>query len=531
MKAPGLWWEQLDFLAPDARADFGRIIELLERGLASTCATPRSDDPAGWSGLSRRGPWERLLPSEWALAELSPEEFARRAGEGELAFWDLARESLEQSRSVWVWVDVGPDQLGACRVVQIALLLYLQRLCRLSGGEFYWGAIQQPEKGYEQFGAEELCQYLASRSVDPPRCPPERIGDLQVWCVGSQAWMSQVPAGFRRIALDQVGPCTVELCDGDRRLSLPLPAGERAARLLRNPMVWSLAKEVGPLEVPTGPMAFSPCGRKLMVACDDHITVCAMPSSNNEHPSKPRVFPLPRRGRVLALSMEVRAIHVVQERGEEWVFFRLNPSHADQTFHEVVEALPSCSALGSCWRSRGAWHLWLDNRVYRANEGKLEAVTYTRGGFELASSSLLATIDGRLVNREGQTLHTFASPAPGWVYLARAPISAVPGLGFALACQHGEREWSLLWKDGTDHLSVEGRVQGLVSDSERPALLVQDEGRWRLQGAGWSEPVALEGPIEHCLLHPNGLLAYRTSTGELGCYGFQERGTRWRARA
>lgn len=524
------WWEQLDFLAPDVRADLGRLIEHLERGLASSSVSLQAQEPAGWSGLSRRGPWERLLPSEWALAALAPEEFARRASVGELAFWDIAEEGQEQSRSVWVWVDAGPDQLGACRVVQIALLLWLQRVCRRSGGDFFWGIIQQPEKGYEQFGADEMRSFLLARTVDPPRCPPQRLGDLDVWCVGGLSWMTQVPPGFRRIALSQMGPGTVELRDGERQFSLPLPRGERAARLLRNPTSWALANELRPVGVPAGPMVFSACGRKLLVAAQDHITVCPLPSSVNEPPAKPRVFPLPWSGRVVALSMEVRAIHVVQERGSEWVFSRLNPGRVDETYVEIVKALDVDDLPGHCWRTQGRWHLWLENRIYRAAEGKLEAVMYTRGGCAMGVASLFATIDGRLVSREAQTLYSFPSPAPRWVYLALATTCRVKGLGFAVACHLGERDWCLLWQQQSHRLTLEGRVVGLVSDQDLVALLVDDGGDWRLQGVGWSEPLKLDDRIEECLLYPGGLLAYRTPDGDYGCYGFPERAIRWRGR-
>ena len=50
-------------------------------------------EPDGFDGLSRRGTYERLLLSEWMLADELEDEFMRRAVMGEHLFLNRARSS------------------------------------------------------------------------------------------------------------------------------------------------------------------------------------------------------------------------------------------------------------------------------------------------------------------------------------------------------------------------------------------------------------------------------------------------------
>src|SRR5687767_3679796 len=70
-------------------------------------------EPEGIDDLRRRGQYERLLLSEWALADEAPEEFDRRAAGGEHLFLSpklVAREADALTVAVF---DTGPGQLGA----------------------------------------------------------------------------------------------------------------------------------------------------------------------------------------------------------------------------------------------------------------------------------------------------------------------------------------------------------------------------------------------------------------------------------
>ncbi len=527
------WWESLDFLAPDVREDIGRLISQLERGLSLTAPASTNEQPAGWSGVARRGPWSRLLPSEWALAETSPDEFARRADEGELSFWELAQEESESHHAIWVWLDVGPDQLGACRLVQIAILLWLQKVAIRGGGQFYWSCIQSSEKAYESLGASELKSFLGSRSLDPPSRSPLIFPGLSVWCVGSPDWISQVPRHFRRLALSQEDESKVTLTEGTTRLSLSLPAGQRAVRLLREPLAWGLQRKVVTSLGGEGRMAFSECGRKLLFVTNEAVSVLPLPQSPNAPPGRLRHYPLHFPGcHVVAVSMQGGAINVVQSHRGSWSFYWLNPPRADQR-HLVTEGtcVPDPVELGTCWRHWPArWYVWVERYLFHPIEGRLKILDRTLGGTELGLSSVLVTSEGTIVNAFEQTLHTLEEQLPRKAYLApRYPLTA-GCVGQAMACLMPDGVWRLHWLEETVDLHINGEVLGVVRDDiPRLALLVQSEGRLRLQGADWSEAVGLEGRVKEAVLHPRGVLAYRTEEGDTGVYSFILKKPLWMA--
>lgn len=530
------WWESLDFLAPDVREDMGRLISQLERRLNLTAPASTNEQPAGWSGVARRGPWSRLLPSEWALAETSPDEFARRADEGELSFWELAQEESESHHAIWVWLDVGPDQLGACRLVQIAILLWLQKVAMRGGGQFYWSCIQSSEKAYESLGASELKSFLDSRSLDPPSRSPLTFPGLSVWCVGSPEWTRQVPRNFRRLALSQEDESRVTLTEGTTRLSLSLPAGQRAVRLLREPLAWGLRRKVATSPGGEGRMAFSECGRKLLFVTNEVVSVLPLPQSTNAPPGRLRHYPLYYPGcHVVAVSMQGGAINVVQSHEGSWSFYWLNPPQADQ--RRLVSgktSAPDPVKLGTCWRHwPERWYVWVERFLYQPDpsQGRLSMLDRSIGGTELGLSSVLVTSEGTIVNAFQQTLHTFEEhELPQKVYLApRYPLAA-GGVGQAMACLMPSGRWRLHWLEETVDLYINGDVLGVVRDDvPRLALLVQTEERLRLRGADWSEAVELGGRVKEALLHPRGVLAYRTHEGDTGVYSFILKKPLWMA--
>jgi hypothetical protein len=462
-----------------------------------------------------------------------PEEFVRRADGGELAFWEQAREPSEETRSVWVWVDVGPDQLGACRVVQIAVLLWLQKVCLESGGEFYWGLIQSPEKGYETFGAEELREFLTARSLAPPTRPPEPLDNLQTWCLGTPEWTALAPGGVVRVELSQSGPYSVNLRALGRRLELTLPSKGRPLRLLRDPLQWQLQSKPKFMPEARGRFTFSGNGRKIVVVSQDKLTLLPIPSSVNEPLGNPRVYVLPWQGEVIAVSVENRAVNLVQVRDEEWVFYRLNPSQADGIRQTCVRGLkmPDTS-LGSCWLNDRTWELWLDGTLYEVVDEQLHVVVHTRGGCALGSRSILATPQGTVMDTNRRILFSLGQYNPLGVFFARASDFQVNKLGYTVAAQFNPGTWRLYYADRTPMFEVDGEVVGLFCDEvedSRPALVVNRNGFLQLVNLDFEEPIDLRKEVVDCLVHPNGILCYQTESGELGCYDFKDRASLWMA--
>src|SRR5262249_12855761 len=82
------WIAELASLTPEMSAIVGGWLGRLEQGLGTLFrrGLAASGEPTGYDGLSRRGVYERLLVSEWLLADEAPDEFVRRAVANEHLF-------------------------------------------------------------------------------------------------------------------------------------------------------------------------------------------------------------------------------------------------------------------------------------------------------------------------------------------------------------------------------------------------------------------------------------------------------------
>lgn len=132
--------------------------------------------------LQRRGPYERLLPSEWLLADEVPEEFLRRAAVGEHMFLAPQRHARQANRLIVVIFDSGPLQLGAARLVHLALLILLARRAQAAGAKLRWGILQNTPQLHELDSSTQLKRVLNTRTW-------QVVGDehLQAW----RAWLAQ----------------------------------------------------------------------------------------------------------------------------------------------------------------------------------------------------------------------------------------------------------------------------------------------------------------------------------------------------
>ena len=89
-------------------------------GEAPTTARGGAPQPDGLGDLRSRGPYERLLASEWLLAEELPDEFLRRAVSSEHLFLTPRMRARRVERSLVAVFDCGPRALGAARLAHIA---------------------------------------------------------------------------------------------------------------------------------------------------------------------------------------------------------------------------------------------------------------------------------------------------------------------------------------------------------------------------------------------------------------------------
>ncbi|MBI5537988.1 MAG: hypothetical protein HY898_35020 [Deltaproteobacteria bacterium] len=114
--------------------------------MGPTATAPHGNgEPDGFDGLGRRGAYERLLASEWALADASVDEFLRRAAWREHLFHQIRFHSPAAAKRALVLFDAGPDQLGAPRIGHLATLLVLALRAEQEGSALLRGVMQAPE--------------------------------------------------------------------------------------------------------------------------------------------------------------------------------------------------------------------------------------------------------------------------------------------------------------------------------------------------------------------------------------------------
>lgn len=274
------WSAALAAFVPELALALGPTLRGLATALGPMRPQPadQGEAPDGFSGLSRRGSYERLLLSEWALADELPDEFLRRAATSEHLFLQLDRPMPRKGRRCVAWFDAGPDQLGGPRIVQLALLVVLARRAEQAGAALEWGHLQGDalHTGADQAGLQAM---LAGSSARDPRSStldllarsgPIASGD-ELWLVGG----ARTPdlRGASRMVLaepldrpDEIDVTLIRAHGPSRRLALPLPAPHLRTRLIRAPL--SADAALPPAAQPVGDdgdeLRFSPSGKWLI---------------------------------------------------------------------------------------------------------------------------------------------------------------------------------------------------------------------------------------------------------------------------
>jgi hypothetical protein len=198
--------------APDLAPDLAALTRRLDLLVGRARLRPRAvgDDPDGYDGLARRGTYERLLLSEWALADAVPEEFDRRAATGEHAFLRLERKDLRGAPRVLALFCGGPSQLGGPRVVQVAALVTLWRRAASSGAELCWGALPCRLLSTRLDKASVQSLLAARAGVEPTPADVRSASDAagpvdEVWVVGATTELARsLPASTLTLALEDV---------------------------------------------------------------------------------------------------------------------------------------------------------------------------------------------------------------------------------------------------------------------------------------------------------------------------------------
>ncbi len=243
-------------------------------------------EPDGVAGLSRRGPYERLLLSEWLLATELPDEFLRRASAGEHLFLTRSRRERTAGRRVVALLDAGPAQLGSPRLAQLALLVVLSARAAAAGATLEWSVAQHPGAGRASgFGADRVRRFLDARSLAPVR--PRQLEawwqDLaldegpapECWLIGGQGLLALARPGDATVLVEEeVEPETRRLRlvvtarrRERRELLLDLPREADGVRLLRDPFseATTAPSQLPGRLMPDAGVLFHPSGHRLLV--------------------------------------------------------------------------------------------------------------------------------------------------------------------------------------------------------------------------------------------------------------------------
>ncbi|HEX7181677.1 MAG TPA: hypothetical protein VF756_07530 [Thermoanaerobaculia bacterium] len=298
------WGSYLTLFPRDLALSLGPVLQRLSSAVGPL-RVRRSDTDGevdGFDGLARRGPYERLLATEWLLADEMPEEFLRRASMGEHTFLKVSRPEPGGSRTSVAVFDAGPAQLGSPRIAQLAALIVLARRAEAAGVRFAWGVLQDPEAPlFPEVTESGVLRLLQSRT--PHEASDAQIGAwrarLQGWKESDDVWMvgpprlGALPAARGAAVLqiwDVLDPEARKVAVRVRRspgtpqneVSLELPDDSVCARLLRDPFV-AAASPLRRLDrglIPSSNLLFAGNGSKLFArAAGGGVVAFSLPHS------------------------------------------------------------------------------------------------------------------------------------------------------------------------------------------------------------------------------------------------------------
>jgi hypothetical protein len=334
------WASILNLFDYDVALALGPLVRRVAAALGrlENHATSEGDEPDGLDGVARRGPYERLMLSELAVAEEYPEEFLRRAAMGEHLFYRLALRSPVRSRMSVALFDAGPNQIGSPRLAHLAALVALDRRAEAAGAQFGWGVLQRSDRPfYEGVTAAGVGRLLDSRS---PR--EATAGDVETWRAqfaghaeiedfwlvgGSRIGRLDSTSGLSRIEISD--PCDPESrrldlvvrvgSSSPRALELELPEDAACARLLRDPFSTAVASPatLSKTRTPQSNLFFDPSGTKLFaLGPRGGVIAYPVPNSPRAGVGNPRFYASPQGARAIAVGRAYRSIFVASVRGK-----------------------------------------------------------------------------------------------------------------------------------------------------------------------------------------------------------------------
>jgi hypothetical protein len=569
------WGPYLSFFPRDLALSLGPVLQRLSVALGplQVRRATREGDPDGFDGLDRRGPYERLLPSEWLLAEEAPEEFLRRAAVGEQTFLGLCRPEPGGSRISVALFDAGPGQLGSPRIAQLAALIVLARRAEAAGARFGWAILQEPDNPLlTEVTPAAVLRLLASRT-------PYEATDAQIaaWSARLDSWkdlddawivgayrLGSLPATRSASHLqiwDALDPKARRVKVAVRRKGLPagevaldLPDDAACVRLLRDPFGAEAPapRRVAPETAPASNLVFSGNGTKIFSrGREGEILAVPVPNSPRAAPGRVRRYDIGQKTPVVAAGLAGRSVALITVR-DGGADLHLTHKRDDSSFYQISfpedpgraagfqpaagdRLQPLFQVRSRLFALDGEGGLFLfqdlggERSLLRLAPRAAAAAPFPAhvAWVEPASPGRSARIcifgGGSLA--EVQDLEGFSAAE---AFFGCGGGLAHPEYGL-VAVRRDERSWGIFSRGGVTELTPfpGSRVVGVgrISGQDAPGLLLLGEDRQTLvlSGLDWTRtlpPVSSE--IEHVAAsHTSPSIAYSTADGEVAIYSLK----------
>jgi hypothetical protein len=581
------WAGYLRIFPEEVSVALGPIIQRVSMLIGSPQAqiNDKQGEPDGFDGLNRRGTYERLLLSEWMLADELEDEFMRRAVMGEHLFLNPARSSRAGTKASLALFDTGPSQIGSPRIAHIAALIVLANRADSAGSTFSWGVLQQPEMAtYRDVNASNVMSLLTARSH-------REVSDTEiegweehlatwnelddVWLIGGKRLsLIQTEKRFSRLCVeDTLEPGKRELtvsCNSASGLSsavtLELPKNNISTRLLRDPFagaVPEIQKTAGSTYTGSS-LLFDMTGTRIFTRTAKWgVTVFNVPNSPKAGTGRPKTYhtrrwqsvcAVGRLGRAIALiSSEDRLVHLEYCRQGK---IKLPPGnyagYDDNLFFRPFSddtQLTPCFSLP--WETEiaaidGAGSLFRFSRIQ--GEPRSVGTKAVSGTIHLIATNVLAANvlnsrfayvgcewpDGqfRIVSiGAGVTRTTTLEATALRAFFGPPSRFAHPEFGL-LALEQNEFQWLVFSEQGERALVKPhgAKVIGVLGDEgggSEPGLLSLEDDRQTvtLNGRNWRKEIfRAHAPVEHITLSQRlPYIAYSTVGGEIVVYSVRHR--------
>ena len=313
------WSAELDLFPTEIASALAPLVLRLDRIIGPLRSSQRRGDgePDGVDGLARRGSYERLLISEWLLADEIPLEFARRAANNEHTFLQIARREPQGAPLCVALFDTGPNQIGAPRLAHLAALVVLFRRAQNGGAHFRWGVFQDDNLHETLTESNIRALILARSSREANRDDWTRWRDVvqgfnakeppELWIVGGERLQREhrvldvqdAHVSLLQIRDDwevssrQVWAQVLTREETKREIALELPDEKLCAQLLRDPfsVVAAEGKRTNSRYASAGNFIWGGEGKLLSRSVDGRtLVVYPVPNSPRAQVGKPKLY-------------------------------------------------------------------------------------------------------------------------------------------------------------------------------------------------------------------------------------------------